>query len=127
MDMEEIVNEESEEKTEHEADVSEDAASDPVEDPETAADSSESSDTVDLIEESGSEQGKPEHVTDTYEDEEEEPVTYEGTVESVSDPAAAGEYTGYLDNISTLLLFLIFFLGIGCGLISSRIMWGQVK
>lgn len=125
--MEEIVNEETEEKTEYEADVSEDVASDPVEDPETAADSSESSDTVDDVKGSGSDQEKPEHVTDTYEDEEEEPVTYEGTVESVSDPVVTGDYAGYLENISTLLLFLIFFLGIGCGLISSRIMWGQVK
>lgn len=125
--MEEIVNEETEEKTEYEADVSEDVASDPVEDPETAADSFESSDTVDDVKGSGSDQEKPEHVTDTYEDEEEEPVTYEGTVEPVSDPVVTGEYTGYLENISTLLLFLIFFLGIGCGLISSRIMWGQVK
>lgn len=125
--MEEIVNEETEEKTEYEADVSEDVASDPVEDPETAADSSESSDTVDDVKGSGSDQEKPEHVTDTYEDEEEEPVTYEGTVEPVSDPAAAGDYAGYLENISALLLFLIFFVGIGCGLISSRIMWGQVK
>ena len=127
MDMEEIVNEETEEKAEYEADVSEDAASDPVEDPETAVDSSESSDTVDLIEESGSDQGKPEHVTDSYEDGEDEPVTYEGTVEPVSDPVVTGDYAGYLENISALLLFLIFFVGIGCGLISARIMWGRVK
>ena len=125
--MEEIVNEESEEKTEYEADVSEDVASDPVEDPETAVDSSESSDTVDDVKGSGSDQEKPEHVTDTYEDEEEEPVTYEGTVEPVSDPVVTGDYAGYLENISALLLFLIFFVGIGCGLISARIMWGRVK
>lgn len=125
--MEEIVNEESEEKTEYEADVSEDAASDPVEDPEAAADSSESSDTVDDVKGSGSDQENPEHVTDTYEDEEEEPVTYEGTVEPVSDPVVTGDYAGYLENISALLLFLIFFVGIGCGLISARIMWGRVK
>lgn len=125
--MEEIVNQEVEEKTEHEVDVSEGTASDPVEDPEAAADSSESSDTVDDVKESGSDQEKPEHVTDTYEDEEEEPVTYEGTIEYTSDPAGAVDYTGQLVMISSLLLFLIFFLGIGCGLISSRIMWGQVK
>lgn len=124
--MEEIVNEESEEKTEHEADVSEGTASDPVEDPEAAADSSESSDTVDDVKESGSDQEKPEHVKDTYEDEE-EPETYEGTVEPVSDPVVIGDYAGYLENISALLLFLIFFVGIGCGLISARIMWGRVK
>ena len=121
--MEEIVNEE----TEHEVDVSEGTASDPVEDPEAAADSSESSDTVDDVKGSGSDQEKPEHVTDTYEDEEEEPVTYEGTVEPVSDPVVTGDYAGYLENISALLLFLIFFVGIGCGLISVRIMWGRVK
>lgn len=124
--MEEIVNQEVEEKTEHETDVSEGTASDPVEDPEAAADSSESSDTADRIEESGSDQEEPEHVTDSYEDEE-EPETYEGTIEYTSDPAGAVDYTGQLDMISSLLLFLIFFLGIGCGLISSRIMWGQVK
>lgn len=118
--MEEIVNEE----TEHEVDVSEDTASDLVEDPETAADSSESSDTVDDVKGSGSDQEKPEHVTDTYEDEEEDPETYQETV--VLD-APAVDYVQQLDNIASLLLFLIFFLGIGCGLISSRIMWGQVK
>ena len=119
--MEEIVNEE----TEHEVDVSEGTASDPVEDPETAADSSESSDTVDDVKGSGSDQEKPEHVTDTYEDEEEDPETYQETV--VLDTSAAGDYVGYLENISALLLFLIFFVGIGCGLISARIMWGRVK
>lgn len=127
--MKEIVNQEVEEKTEHETDVSEGTASDPVEDPETAADSSESSDTVDNMKGSGSDQEKSERVTDSYEDEdeEEEPVTYEGTVEPVSDPVVTGDYAGYLENISALLLFLIFFVGIGCGLISARIMWGRVK
>ena len=55
---------------------------------------------------------------------EENPETYQETV--VLD-APAVDYVQQLDNIASLLLFLIFFLGIGCGLISSRIMWGQVK
>ena len=55
---------------------------------------------------------------------EEDPETYQETV--VLDTSAV-DYVQQLDNIASLLLFLIFFLGIGCGLISSRIMWGQVK
>lgn len=55
---------------------------------------------------------------------EEDPEIYQETV--VLD-APAADYVQQLDNITSLLLFLIFFIGIGCGLISARIMWGRVK
>jgi|GEM_PF-1363592 len=36
-------------------------------------------------------------------------------------------YTGQIMGITALLLFHIFFMGITCGLIFSKILWGRIK
>ena len=77
----------------------------------------------------------PEDGEETYEQDVEDPE--EDAAEYVEEvPAEAGtiltdaaamDYTPYFDSYSALLLMIIFFLGVGCGLISSGIMWRRVK
>ena len=50
----------------------------------------------------------------------EEEITYQETVTQTVD------YTQPLDNIVTIGLFMIIFIGVLTGLISSKIMWGRI-
>ena len=61
---------------------------------------------------------------DVLEDSQEDVQDYETVV---SEPVTTVDYSTDLSGISGCLVMLVFFLGIACGLLSSRIMWERVK
>ena len=61
---------------------------------------------------------------DVLEDSQEDVQDYETVV---SEPVTTVDYSTDLSGISGCLVMLVFFLGIACGLLSSRIMWERVQ
>ena len=61
---------------------------------------------------------------DVLEDSQEDVQDYETVV---SEPVTMVDYSTELSGISGCLVMLVFFLGIACGLLSSRIMWERMK